>query len=60
MIRNLLAGYQRYVESDECARAIPEISQVIALIVHIVLDHHVALTDAGVHRRYHEVIIHFS
>ena len=53
---NLKTPYQRHVKSDKSPRAVSEIPQVVALIIDVVFDDHVALADPCVQGGNHEVV----
>jgi hypothetical protein len=52
----LKTPYKRHVKSDKSPRAVSEIPQVVALIIDVVFDDHVALADPCVQRGDHEVV----
>ncbi len=64
MLKYLLGGklktpYKGYIKSDKSPRAVSEIPQVVALIIDVVFDDHMALANPCVHRGYHEIIEYF-
>lgn len=53
-------SYQRDIKPHKCAGAVSQISQIVVPVVHVVLNDHMSLADAGVHRGDDEVIKNFS
>ena len=57
---NLKTPYKGYVKSDKSSRAVSEIPQVVALIIDVVFDDHVTLTNPCVQGGYHEIVEYLS